>query len=231
MSVSIDGYDRDSYKLIRRADVFDKILEGIELINQAKKERKRKYPVLAIHVVVQEDNYRYLSKFIEMAQKLSVGKIFFLQLEQEAHTSNEEFSANVDKKLLKNELSRANILAQKYKINTNISFWKSNFIDLSKKYQKRYEYPLSDKICMEPWTTVFITLDGDVLPCCALHSQKFAVGNIYDQDFKTIWNGKKIAAFRREIKHNTKKLYRCKECIPRSVYDLFNDFKRRDFFD
>ncbi len=229
LSVSIDGYDRDTYKLIRRADVFDQILEGIVLVNHAKNGRKRKHPVLAIHVVVQEDNYRKLSKFIEIAHDLNVGKIFFLQLEQEAHNNNEEFSVNVDKRLLKKELSRAKRLAQKYQINTNISFWENNFLDLCKKYQNRYVYPLSDKICMEPWTTVFITLDGDVLPCCALHSQKSAIGNIYAQDFKTIWNGKRISAFRKEIKHNIKKYYRCKECIPRSVYDIFNDFKRRDF--
>lgn len=228
LSVSIDGPTSEIYEKIRCKKYYNKIIGGIKKINEYKIKLKTKKPLLAIHVVVQEDNYRHLASFVELAYRMDVKKVFFLQIEREIYQNNEALFTGIDKSLLSSQLIEADSRAIKYGIQTNISFWKNNFNELKKKYQKRNGYPLSDKICVEPWSTMFINLGGDIFPCCALQSQKGRVGNIFDKPIRDIWNGRPIAKFRHAVKNKKKTFFRCKECIPRSVIDILNDFKRRE---
>ena len=54
--------------------------------------------------------------------------------------------------------------------------------------------------CKRPWWTTFINWNGDVFPCDCVHTEeKHRMGNIFEQDFKEIWNGKKYIAARKEM--------------------------------
>lgn len=61
--------------------------------------------------------------------------------------------------------------------------------------------PISKRPCVRPWISVYINLQGEVTPCCnlTLGAGKVVFGNVFDQDFKEIWNNNKAVAFRRMI--------------------------------
>ncbi|MBI1852232.1 MAG: SPASM domain-containing protein [Planctomycetes bacterium] len=50
--------------------------------------------------------------------------------------------------------------------------------------------------CAEPWTTVFITWDGDVRTCCVGEQ---AFGNLAEKSIAEIWNGPTWRRFRDSI--------------------------------
>ena len=58
----------------------------------------------------------------------------------------------------------------------------------------------SMKFCKSPWQEVMINWNGDVFPCSCVHTEeKHRMGNIFEQDFKEIWNGEKYVAARKEL--------------------------------
>ncbi len=66
------------------------------------------------------------------------------------------------------------------------------FSVISKKRRKRIG-------CMLPWTETMINWDGNVLPCCAVYSEKYAFGNILENSFAEIWNNEMYVSARKEI--------------------------------
>src|SRR3989337_694857 len=73
------------------------------------------------------------------------------------------------------------------------------FSVISKKRRKRIG-------CTLPWTETMINWDGNVLPCCAVYSEKYAFGNILENSFAEIWNNEMYVSARKEIlgRKNTK---------------------------
>ncbi|OHB82909.1 MAG: hypothetical protein A3J73_06000 [Planctomycetes bacterium RIFCSPHIGHO2_02_FULL_38_41] len=51
-----------------------------------------------------------------------------------------------------------------------------------------------------------INWDGNILPCCAVYSEKHAFGNILENSFAEIWNNEMYVSARKEIlgRKNTK---------------------------
>jgi len=52
-------------------------------------------------------------------------------------------------------------------------------------------------ICRIPWTTTFVSWQGNVHPCCLYLEKSF--GNLNEQDFKTIWNNEAYCEFRKNL--------------------------------
>ena len=72
--------------------------------------------------------------------------------------------------------------------------------------------------CSMPWTNPYITYGGDVLPCCFIPQElegrkrdENIMGNIYKDDFKTIWKSEKFTTFRKRMKNGEPPLS-CKIC-------------------
>jgi radical SAM protein with 4Fe4S-binding SPASM domain len=47
--------------------------------------------------------------------------------------------------------------------------------------------------CMRPWTTAYITANGNALPCCiapfaTTHYDSLKLGNLFDRPFDEVWN-------------------------------------------
>jgi radical SAM protein with 4Fe4S-binding SPASM domain len=66
--------------------------------------------------------------------------------------------------------------------------------------------------CLVPWFSTYITAKGKVLPCCYLTDEWHVMGNIYEQDFKDIWNGPRYREFRKQMRENRGQLAGCRHC-------------------
>jgi len=62
--------------------------------------------------------------------------------------------------------------------------------------------------CYSLWQVATVNFNGDVIPCCSEFSPKDAIGNLFQEPFKRIWNNKKIRNLRR---HNKKRI-NCYAC-------------------
>lgn len=79
----------------------------------------------------------------------------------------------------------------------------------------RIRFPNAKIYCQKPWTDLNnFTVDGRMDVCCITtgpSQERYALGNIYKQDFQEIWNGDQMKEFRRTV--NAKdKLPPCARC-------------------
>ncbi len=77
---------------------------------------------------------------------------------------------------------------------------------------------IKESSCFYPWVYPYITVFGDVLPCCILPQfdkyseiiKKYSFGNIFADPFEEIWNGAKAMSFRKELKSDP--IPFCRQC-------------------
>jgi radical SAM protein with 4Fe4S-binding SPASM domain len=55
--------------------------------------------------------------------------------------------------------------------------------------------------CLRPWTTAYVTANGNCLPCCispfaTTDYDSLKMGNLFEQPFDEIWNGERYRAWR-----------------------------------
>jgi len=90
-------------------------------------------------------------------------------------------------------------------------------------FNKTNAYPYHHELCLNPWLSVSIHWDGDVVACCFwfdkyldnAKKEKFIYGNLYDEPLSKIWQGELVKEFRKL--HLKNQLFeRCKQCSARS---------------
>ena len=88
-------------------------------------------------------------------------------------------------------------------------------------------------ICLNPWLSVSVQWDGDVVACCFAAGKQIVYGNLYQNDLYTIWNKSPI---RKEFVEGMRKnlnldIMPCKMCYMRSpalfhIRMLMEDMKK-----
>jgi MoaA/NifB/PqqE/SkfB family radical SAM enzyme len=75
-----------------------------------------------------------------------------------------------------------------------------NGVHLEEYYSEQIRRTKGGDSCLMFWKVGFIYPDGSVMPsnACYFHS----MGNIFHEEFKTIWNGDKYRALRRHVRKN-----------------------------
>jgi MoaA/NifB/PqqE/SkfB family radical SAM enzyme len=65
--------------------------------------------------------------------------------------------------------------------------------------------------CRWPWTGIYLTAEGDLTPCCNCpDARTVSFGNIFEQTFDEIWNGKPYRAFRKSLRIGIPEI--CQRC-------------------
>ena len=68
-------------------------------------------------------------------------------------------------------------------------------------------------LCHYPWTSVVIASNGDVVACCRDLQHKTVLGNLFDDDLISIWNGEKYQNLRKGlINRNPQAIKACENC-------------------
>ena len=65
------------------------------------------------------------------------------------------------------------------------------------------------QLCHRPWSSTYITVEGDVLPCCFVpfvgrgDPHSFVLGNVFEERLGAIWLGRHYEEFRRRFLSDT----------------------------
>ena len=74
LGVSIDGASKETYEKLRLGGKWEKILEGLESIADAKKKHDFQF---GLHMVVQQDNWHELEDMLELGRRYGADRIYF----------------------------------------------------------------------------------------------------------------------------------------------------------
>lgn len=79
--------------------------------------------------------------------------------------------------------------------------------------------------CLNPWNFLVVEANGDCFFCCvAFLKEKYAIGNIFEDDLNTIWNGERAKIYRQDFldgKYSFCNVKACHFCYER-YYDRNN---------
>lgn len=114
---------------------------------------------------------------------------------------------------------------------------KWNIIQLSEDHQLQFAKITSKEIpffcyhlCQLFWASVGIT--GDLTPCPYFRTQEMCMGNLYQQDFATVWNNQKYEAFRKltatdvEFCKDCEFVYLCTAGCCGETFSYYGDLKK-----
>jgi MoaA/NifB/PqqE/SkfB family radical SAM enzyme len=190
--VSIDGATKETYEKIKVGCFFDNVIENLKYIIKRKQELRQYKPDLNIRYIVIKDNLHEVPLFIDLVNSIAttkdidVGMINFtglLYFEGIKQWYVDKFPEEVVNEVRKRS-------------NGGIPFRFEHCIDeLNAPPHKCYAW-------MEP----YIMMGGYVLPCCSIlmsnnrpFLRKYSFGNVFEQDFKEIWNSQRYKTFRKTI--------------------------------
>lgn len=219
LKISIDAATPKTYEAVRRQDCFDKIIEGIELLDKLKKEKGRRFPELRFDVVILKENYREIPDIVRLASRLRIRTVFFRALQTKGIGAEREetIGKDVDFDALYQSVQQGTETAAGLSIKTNLKDVARDFRNYKSIYIKQ-DAAMSHHICLLPWLQCFVSVKGEVAPCCAMYTnESFSAGNVFAQDFETVWNGSKMREARRLFRSRKNPFAICRDCIPRSV--------------
>lgn len=225
IKVSIDAANKTTYKKIRGADYFDKIINNLKMLQDEKRVRRTKFPIIRFNFVIHQLNFNEITGVIKLAKNLEIKTVYFQAL------LFQDLIKALKLKLKKIELSPRDMIAQiengilqskKNNIITNLNEIKKNFPYIWNYYKKDNFSKENNRKCLKPWTSVFISVNGDVKPCDCLGLTNTVMGNIFTQDFNSILNSNNFKRFRTKIKAGKRPHPICKECFPQNILELIN---------
>ncbi len=214
LNVSLDG-DKNLHDEIRSVPgLFEKITGGLKKINDLKKERGFKMPLINLQCTITQYNYKHLDKLIEVARdigadSLTYHNLIFLtkDLIERQKTYDELlkcsslawegfiFEPEIDPDELYAKIK--NISKTRYPF--NMDFYPNLSLKGLREYYTNLFYVPSEYSarCISPWVVAYIFPNGEVRPCLNF---SYSCGNAKENEFALIWNGKKATTFRKILK-------------------------------
>jgi len=217
LKISLDSPVKDKYGVIRGFNL-DKVVANMKKLVEEKNEVNTKL-LIGLNSILMRGNIDDIEKFYKLADNIGLDFLNFKRLNKsglKVDNHNEKFEKYFTKKV-----QEALSFLNKYKVKSTLKY-------VLGYYQK-------PERCYSPWYECYITSKGDVKLCCEFyHDNMLKIGNIFEEDFKKIWNNKEYMLVRKLAKD--KKLIDdvCMGCnrnfMNTHIENRINKFKKNKFF-
>jgi radical SAM protein with 4Fe4S-binding SPASM domain len=228
LKISLDGATPEVYNDIRGQNIFNRVVRNIQKLVMLKKQYHIKLPYVCLQVVIQSKNIFQLSDIVKLGIKLDIDAISFKfvglsGIEERKYALTYGLSYEV----VSQQIYQAKSVAKKSRLQTNLDELLNN------KYYQNIVLPENNRNgkkyytnCLFPWFSVYITVNGEVKPCCLFSYVDNDFGNILKDDFRDIWNSPQYQTFRKLLKNKELPHARCGECVPEDIFDVVSALKR-----
>ena len=201
LRVSLDAADARTFLLVRGKDDFDRILRNVRAFTEMQAREGLERPRVSLWLTGLKETIAQLPDFVRLACEAGVKEVYLQRL---VFCEDNPFGmATPDQALfarLTQEEAQHLAAAETQAAALGISFNASGATEPGESLARTTdENPWS--LCRRPWTVVYITANGRVLPCCiAPFSQKgyehYTLGDATRQPLREIWNGPAYREFR-----------------------------------
>ncbi len=188
VAISFDSVNKENFNYLRRGADMDRIIQGIKLLTEERNKRKSNLAV-GINFVISHKNYLELGQLHEIAAALRVDYVTVADVENWMIPGEDEFR---DSAAFVAETRKLSPLIRKKVNRLRLRLLKKGIILGYKHCQKKLGN------CYWPFKSVFITVEGEITPCCLRMHKAHSLGNIFELgSFEELWNSERYKAFRK----------------------------------
>ncbi|MCK5861625.1 MAG: radical SAM protein [Candidatus Hydrogenedentes bacterium] len=205
VGVSLDGPEEIHNHIRRHPNAFGLTTNALVKLNEIRKTKKKKYPILHITTVIQQANIDVLEYIPEIVASLGVHVVNFVMetrigdvpdlLNKSFHEwkSTDANGPYIERERLEKACLRTEQMAQKYGV--EIRWPKVPHEELLNYYENKIN--LDHYICRSPWNFMGISTNGDVFTCPLCK-----IGTIEKNSLKELWNSEKSLGFRQTCREH-----------------------------
>lgn len=196
LRVSIDAASPETYAEVRGANGFDRIVRNLGAFSEVKRRLHSASPQVSLWITGMKTNVGELPALVQLAHDLQVREVYLQRLVYSdrgmASASEALFGRSAGEAL--DEVRRASALADELGVVLRGSGEATSNTVIDGPLQTYRQ-------CRRPWTLMYVTANGNVLPCCiapftGVPYGDLVLGNIFNETPELIWNGPRYRAWR-----------------------------------
>jgi len=207
LRVSLDAASSAGYENIRSSSAFDGIVDNLKSFLALKKREQAGIPKLSLWFLGTRDNIAELPAFIALAADIGIDEVYLQRLV--FFQDDKGYGVARAAKSLQDPAGRSSELieqSQELAVKLGVRFNASGRSTPVDSLQGEAEAGLPWSNCYRPLTLMYITANGNVLPCCispfaTVDYASITLGNVFESSLAEIWSGQKYTNFRK--RHQT----------------------------
>ncbi|MSP13040.1 MAG: radical SAM/SPASM domain-containing protein [Chloroflexi bacterium] len=205
---SVDGADPRTYALVRGVPAFHKVMKNLQAFTALQRELQAEKPRVSLWMTGMKENIAELPDLVRLAARIGVPEVYLQRMVYyldgsappgmmaEGHALFDDFDSRTDR-----IIAEAEVMAQQVGVRLQASGATDPRHSLDRGKEERAR-PWA--ACMRPWTTAYVTANGNCLPCCispfaTTEYESLKMGNLFDQPFTQVWNAEKYQIWRETL--------------------------------
>jgi len=182
--ISMDGIDQETYEKYRVNGSLKTVTDGVIRLVAAKKAIKSKYPFIEIQFLVMNHNEHQMNAMRNYANHTGVDKLSF--------KTAQVYNFDVQSTIIPTLKSKS-----RYRQSPDGSW------SLARKIKNR---------CHRIWSSLVVTWDGNIVPCCYDKNADYQTGNLLDTSLSEIWKNHIYSSFRNKVLSKRSEIGICSNC-------------------
>lgn len=216
--ISLDAADAETFEKVRGLPRFELIINNSQEFVALKERVGVDRPKVSLWLVGLKETLDQLGAFVRLAHEMGIGEVYLQRLVFFDDGQNGQGLARPEQSLFGVATAdEARVVAEAHRLadELGITFHASGATSPEQSLMPRDEgRPWS--LCRRPWTLMYITANGNVLPCClAPFSERdydsLILGNAFERPLMEIWNDHLYQKFRSELVSDSPP-HPCKNC-------------------
>ncbi len=211
LRVSIDGADPKTYALIRGAPLLHKLVNNLKRFIEVQAELGAITPRVSLWMTGMRENIDELPGVVRLAAHMGVPEVYLQRLTYYAGeadapgmmTDEHRIFNTIDQKVDR-LISESEALAEQLGVALRAAGATTPGHSVHGESALKADAAHPWTACMRPWTTAYITANGNALPCCIspFATRDYAslqLGNVFEQSFGDLWNAERYQDWRRRL--------------------------------
>lgn len=206
---SIDGARPETYARIRGADLLHKLSEGLAGLVKTKARLQARWPRISIWCVGTKENLAELPDLVRLAARLGVKEVYLQRMTYFAQEPKQQYGMargelaifGEDDDYQEQVIAECEVLSAEL----GIAFRAAGARDPRNSLAAARPADFTPwQACMRPWTTAYVTANGNCLPCCISpfatnDYESLILGNLLERPFAELWNDYLYRQFRTKL--------------------------------
>lgn len=210
--VSIDGSDPKTYALIRGAPLFHKVVGNLKRFVEIQKEMQATRPRPSLWMTGMKENIAELPAVVRLAAHIGVPEVYLQRMVYYADADHAPgmldnghgLFATFDE-ITDRIVAESEALAQSLGVRLRASGATTPQRSLRGEGAIVNDTPQSPwSACLRPWTTAYVTANGNLLPCCIApfatqDYESLKLGNLFERPMDDVWNAERYREWRTRL--------------------------------